>query len=102
MTWLEEVAAGRSAALGIDMEGPLGALVALENDDTPVVTLLALTGADRLDFAVRLSRRALVRDVYQALLAYWASDTLKAAWSEWSEKPKWDLKSTVVETYLDT
>lgn len=100
LSWLEDIAAGGSSALGIDMEGPVGALVILENENAPFVTLLALTGPDRLDFAVRIARRSLVRDVYSALLAYWSSDTLNAAWSEWSQQPKWNLRSAAVEDYL--
>ncbi|WP_375449555.1 hypothetical protein [uncultured Devosia sp.] len=98
--WLEEVAAGRAAAFGIDMEGSYAALVASGQRSNPIVKLSAITYPSRLDFAVTIERRVLVRDIYTALIAYWESEALNAAWSQWSSKPKWSLRSAVVEHYL--
>lgn len=100
LNWLEEVAGGQAAAFGIDMEGSYGALVVSGKRSAPVVQLSAISYPDLVDFAVTIERYTLVRDIYTALIAYWESDALDAAWSEWSSKPKWSLRSQIVETYL--
>ncbi|WEK02786.1 MAG: hypothetical protein P0Y65_11255 [Candidatus Devosia phytovorans] len=96
--WLEHLVAAGEGSLGIDMEGGYAAIVV--SGTAPTVTLSAWTYPDRLEFAVRIERRVLVRDFYTALNAFWESDVLKSAWAQWSSKPKWRLRSAIVETYL--
>jgi hypothetical protein len=98
--WLEAIAAGRSAAMGFDMEGPIGAFLVAGDYASKSVIFTCLSNRGQLEFAVRIDRRALVRDIYTALIAYWESDALNAAWSEWSDKTQWSLRSTIVQDYL--
>jgi hypothetical protein len=100
--WLEAIAAGRSAAMGFDMEGPVGAFFVVGDAASNSVVFTCLSNRGALEFAVRIDRYVLVRDVYTALIAFWESDALNAAWSQWSSKPKWSLRSAIVEDYLAT
>lgn len=98
--WLEDIAVGRAPALGIDMEGGYAALVVSGKNAVAIVTLSGWTYPGKKEFAVHIDRHTLVRDIYAALVAFWESDALNTAWSQWSSKPKWSLRSAVVEDYL--
>lgn len=100
LAWLEDVISGQPAALGIDMEGPVGVLLIIGPPASSIVTFIALSDPMKVEFAVRIERRALVRDIYTALIAFWEGDALKPVWSHWSSKPQWSLRSAVVEDYL--
>ncbi len=98
--WLEALANGRSATLGFDMEGPFGAWLVSGGQGTSTLVFSCAGSSAGLEFAVSIERFVLVRDIYSALLAYWDSDRLNANWSHWSDRPRWSLRSRIVEDYL--
>lgn len=98
--WLQDIADGNFTDVAVDMEGWTGAILIAPSNSESKVLLSVLTSNHGLNFVVSIDRRILVRDFYNALITYWESDELKTNWAQWSDKPKWSLRSAVVENYL--
>ena len=98
--WLEDIANGKATDMAVDMEGRTGAMLIAPASSKLSVTISVLTSPSGLDVVATIERFALIRDFYTALIAFWDSDALNDAWSQWSSQPKWSLRSAIVEDYL--
>lgn len=98
--WLEALAAGACPALGFDMEGLVGVLLVSATAEPDIICLFVLTDPHRVELAAQILRHRLVESIYGALMEFWEGEDLRTSWSHWSDRPRWSLRSKVVEDYL--
>lgn len=100
LPWLEGLVDGRDRPLALDMEGPDGVLLCLDDPAPQWVHLIVYESPTGLLLDARIGRRQLVRSVYDQVRAYWQSEDLRLNWQEWSgAREPWEMRSEMIESF---